>query len=137
MAVRMFLADDMKAMVDLMTDLCTAVDVTLVGNSATEAEAIDWLEHNRNAWDVAVIDLVLAQGSGINLISRARAGHPGGRIAVLSGYASSGIEEHCRRLGADAVFDKRDTGAFLNWLAQLRSSAGCTTPHAPADGPKD
>ncbi len=129
MALRMFLADDMRAMVDLMTDLCAALgDVAMVGTSATEAEAIDWLKQNRDAWDVAVLDLVLAQGSGINLISRARSAHPAGKIAVFTGYASAGIEEHCRSLGADAVFDKRDTSAFLAWLAELKASTD-RAPH--------
>jgi DNA-binding NarL/FixJ family response regulator len=129
MALRMFLADDMKTMVDLMADLCQSLgNVRMVGSSGTEAEAIDWLEHNRHNWDVAVFDLVLAEGSGINLIARARATHPQGRIAVFSGYASAGIEEHCRHLGADAVFSKRDTQAFLEWLGDLGGSAD----HAPS-----
>ena len=120
----MFLADDMKSMVDLMGELCEGLgDVRLVGSSSTEAEAIEWLQENRGSWDLAVLDLVLSQGSGIGLIARARAIHPAGRIAVFSGFASAGVEAHCLRMGADAVFDKRDTQAFVSWLADLKAAA--------------
>ena len=124
MAVRMFLVDDMQGMVALMNDLCdTLGDVEVVGTSATEAEAIDWLERNPGGWDVAIVDLVLAQGSGISLITRARAASATAQIAVFSGYASPGVEEHCRRLGANVVFSKQETRRFLEWLDGLRSAA--------------
>lgn len=127
MAVRMLLVDDMQNMVALMKELCSSLGhVEVAATSATEAEAIDWLRMHPKGWDVVVLDLVLAQGSGIGLIARARAANPAGYIAVFSGYASAGVEAHCRRLGADAVFDKRDTGAFIEWLDALgKASADC------------
>ena len=120
MALRIFLVEDLQNMVSLMQDLCGSLQhVEIVGTSGTEAEAIEWLRTHPGGWDVAVLDLVLAQGSGMNLIARARAANPDGQIAVFSGYASPGVEAHCRKLGADAVFGKQDTGAFIAWLDAL------------------
>ena len=104
----------------------------LAGCANTEAEAIFWLEDPRAAWDLLLVDLVLAQGSGINVIARARRANPGGKIAVFSGYASAGIADHCRRLGADAVFDKAQTESFLQWLLELAAARDTGTP--PEDG---
>lgn len=116
----MFLVDDMQNMVALMQDLCGSLGhVRIVGTSGTEAEAIDWLNKHPGAWDVTVLDLVLAQGSGMGLIPRARAANPEGRIAVFSGYTSPGVEAHCLRLGADVVFGKQDTRDFIEWLDAL------------------
>jgi DNA-binding NarL/FixJ family response regulator len=124
MALRVFMVEDADNMLSLMKELCLALgEMEIVGTSGTEAEAIDWLEQNRGGWDVAVLDLVLSQGSGINLVSRARTTHRTGQIAVFSGYATPGVEEHCKRLGADAVFDKRDTQRFVEWLELLRLKA--------------
>jgi two-component system OmpR family response regulator len=125
MALRVFFVEDAENMLSLMKELCHGLgEIEIVATSGTEAEAIDWLEKNPGGWDVAVLDLVLSQGSGINLVSRARATHKSGKIAVFSGYATPGIEEHCKRLGADVVFDKRDTQRFIEWLELLRPKGG-------------
>lgn len=126
MTLRVFLVEDMDNMLTLMTELCQALGgLKIVATRSTEAEAIQWLEANVGAWDLAIMDLVLSQGSGINLVKRARATQPGGRIAVFSGYASPGVEKHCRLLGADVVFDKRDTRPFVEWLeSTVRLASG-------------
>ena len=91
MALRVFFVEDAENMLSLMKELCHGLgEIEIVATSGTEAEAIDWLEKNPGGWDVAVLDLVLSQGSGINLVSRARATHKSGQIAVFSGYATPG-----------------------------------------------
>ena len=125
MALRMFVVDDMKNMVALLQDLCDSLgQLEIAGTTGTEAEAIDWLERNPRAWDVAVLDLVLAQGSGISLVSRARLANPTGQIVVFSSYTSAGLDAHCRELGANAVFNKQDSGAFVEWLGGLARARG-------------
>lgn len=117
MSLRAFLVEDLASMRSLMQELFGALGgVTLAGSASNEAEALMWLEENRGAWDLAIIDLILEQGSGISVIARAKAAHPAGRIVVFSSYASTGIHQHCVRLGADAVIDKSDTQAFVAWL---------------------
>ena len=108
----------------LIQDLLASLGgLRLVGTAGTEAEAYLWLEEHPGRWDVAIIDLVLEQGSGLGVIKRARRAPRPGRIAVFSSYASAAVRQHCLDLGADAVFDKSQTAAFIEWLAG-RSSPG-------------
>ena len=117
MEVRIFLVEDLHNMRDLMDDVCAAVgNLRIVATAAGEGEARLWLEDNPGSWDLAIVDLVLEQGSGIGVIAHARQQSPRGRIAVFSSYASPAIAAHCKRLGADEVFNKSETTAFIAWL---------------------
>ncbi|NML42939.1 response regulator [Ramlibacter sp. G-1-2-2] len=124
MDVRLFLVEDLWSMRTLIEDACTAIgDLRIVANEGTEAEARLWLRSNVGGWEIAVIDLVLEQGSGLGVVSECVLCPGRGRIAVFSSYASPGIKTHCLGLGADAVFDKSDTEAFLQWLDEHRRRA--------------
>jgi DNA-binding NarL/FixJ family response regulator len=80
-----------------------------------------WLTDHVGAWDLAVIDLVLDQGSGMGVVptARAMAGAEGGTVVVFSDYASDGIRNHCLRLGADAVFLKSQVQEFMDYCSEL------------------
>ena len=103
-------------------------DFRLVGVMRTEAEAKLWLQENPGAWDLAIIDLVLDQGTGMAVIPRARgeAGTGGGNIVVFSDYASDGIRSHCLQLGADAVFLRSQTQEFMDYCSELGGLAAAT-----------
>lgn len=93
-------------------------------SATTEAEAKLWLDDHPEAWDLAIVDLVLAQGSGMGVVTQARrTASPGAKIVVFSGYASPGIRAHCLALGADAVFEKSETGQFISWLTREAGDA--------------
>lgn len=122
MAVRVFLVEDMKLAQVAMADLLAALgDFDLVDAIGTEAEAKLWLAENPGAWDLAVVDLVLDQGSGMSVIPKASEGARlyGGSVVVFSDYASDGIRDHCLRLGADAVFLKSQMREFMNYCSEL------------------
>lgn len=118
MKVRVFLVDDLQSMNTLLKELFAAMggDFDLVATHTTEAEARLWLRENVGQWDVAVIDLVLAEGSGIEVLRFSKRNWPSGKVVIFSGYASPGIREHCLSLGADAVFDKAHSADFIAWL---------------------
>ena len=114
---RVFLVEDLQPMHGLMQDLLAFVGgVQVIATAGSEAEALDWLERNDGAWDVAIIDLVLAEGSGLDVIRKARQMRMDGSIIVFSSFLSPAVERHCRQLGADAVFEKSYTGPFIAWL---------------------
>lgn len=120
MASRVFLVEDLRSMQTLLADLFATIGgLEIVDVCTTEAEAKLWLDEHPGAWDLAIIDLVLAQGSGMGVVSHARrTAAVGAKVAVFSGYASPGIRAHCKALGADAIFEKSDTGEFIRWLSQ-------------------
>lgn len=121
MTVRVFLVEDMKHVQDIVEELLASLgDFRLVRAIGNEAEARLWLVEHPGAWDLAVIDLVLDQGSGMGVVSRAReAAGRDGRVIVFSDYASEGIRKHCLRLGADAVFLKSQTQEFMDYCSEL------------------
>jgi hypothetical protein len=43
---------------------------------------------------------------------------------VFSGYASPVLRQHCTRLGADAMFHKDETEAFVRWIRALVAGTG-------------
>lgn len=131
MTVRVLLVEDMKQVQALVADLLASLgDFRLVHATATEAEAKLWVAENPGAWDLAILDLVLDQGTGMAVIPPARdaADREGGRVVVFSDYASDGIRRHCENLGADAVFLKSQVRDFMDYCAQLGgvAAASCT-----------
>jgi DNA-binding NarL/FixJ family response regulator len=125
MTARVFLVEDLKSMQSLLADLFATIGrLEIVATSGTEAEARLWLEEHPGRWDLAIIDLVLAEGSGMGVIPTARrTAAPGAKVVVFSSYASPGIRAHCLSLGADDVFEKSDTGEFIGWLNREAGSA--------------
>jgi len=116
-----FLVEDQQQMQSVLRDLLLSVgDFRIVGTAATEAEALNWLDHHRGEWDLCVIDLVLEQGSGISVIVRARLRGGGAKVAVLSSFVSPGIRKHCLKLGADGAFQKdKDLHEFIRFCADI------------------
>jgi DNA-binding NarL/FixJ family response regulator len=80
--------------------------VKVAGSSATEDEAVAWLEQNTDRWDMVIVDLFLKQGSGIHLAQRIRRKRPNQKIVVFSNYINPSVRKRCAQLGVDAVFDK-------------------------------
>jgi len=118
--LRVFLVEDIARMRGLLGDVFASVGgFRVVAQASTEAEANLWLEDNLGQWDLAIVDLVLDQGAGMNVIRRCKADPNGGRIVVFSSYATPGVRQHCLDLGADAVFDKSETEGFIAWISDL------------------
>lgn len=61
----------------------------------------------RTAYDAVLIDLVMPQLHGLDVIRALRAGPgPNQRAPCMVVTAEGGIEDECRASGADAVFEK-------------------------------
>lgn len=121
--VRVFVVEDLGRLRGLFADLFAQLrDVFVVANAATEAEALDWLAGHPDGWDLAIVDLILEQGSGMGVIGRCKALRPRGKVVVFSSYATPGVREHCLTLGADAVFDKTDSADFVAYCIDAVSA---------------
>jgi DNA-binding NarL/FixJ family response regulator len=120
LAIETVLFEDQHSVQSAVADMLRAVgEFRVIATVSTEAEGLAWAEQNAGKWKLAVIDLVLSQGNGISLISRAKKTNPNGRIVVFSGFVSPGIRKHCLRLGADAAFDKSDLPGFMSYCRQV------------------
>lgn len=96
----------------------------VMGAAPSEAEAVAWLRANDGGWHLLVVDLNLAQGSGLGVLAavagarvedassgdgnskRRGKARVKGVVVALTNAASAGNRAECLRLGADAVFDK-------------------------------
>lgn len=91
----------------------------VIGVATSELAANRWLAHNPGRWHLAIIDPVLADGSGYGVIRRCKAAGTGGSVVVLADFLDPYIADRCKALGADAVFKKSQTqelAAFCNSL---------------------
>jgi DNA-binding NarL/FixJ family response regulator len=97
--------------------------LSVIGN---ETVATEWLQTHRDEADVVVLDLLLLDGSGFNLIDRAKVHQPRAKVIVFSSYATPAVAEKCLRMGADAVFRKSELDELTAYLKDLASDAGAT-----------
>ena len=116
MAVRVFVVEDQKPMQDLVRDLLDSVGgFELVAMCATETSATEWLLRHSGQWDLAIVDLLLAEGSGFTLLSRCR--REPGAVVVFSDFVTPAVKQRCVRLGADGVISKGEFAALRAYLA--------------------
>lgn len=86
----------------------------------TAAQASRWLDENPQGWALAVVDLILDEGTGMSVIAQCRNRPADRKVVVLSSYATPRVRAHCFKLGADAVFQKAsEFDAFANYLRSL------------------
>jgi DNA-binding NarL/FixJ family response regulator len=118
--VKVFLVEDMKHLQAVISDLLASIgDFLLIGTATTEAEANLWLADNPGRWDLAIVDLVLEQGSGMSVIGKCKRRPRASKVVVFSDYVTPGIHRHCLDLGADAAISKSDTPAFIKYCSGL------------------
>lgn len=123
--VSVFVVEDSVAFQTALSDLLqTLGGFVLLGAVDGESRATDWLHHHRQDWGLAIIDLLLAEGSGFGLVHRFRREHPAGRIVVFSEFATPVMAQKCLKLGADAVFRKSDMPQFVRYLEDLPAGPG-------------
>jgi DNA-binding NarL/FixJ family response regulator len=117
-AVRsVFIVEDSLPVQSALKELIESVGGwKVVAIAGGETQATDWLHKHRREWDVAVLDLLLQEGSGFGLIQRCRAEHPQGRIVVFSEYATPALKDKCIAIGASAVFLKSELPQFVAYL---------------------
>jgi DNA-binding NarL/FixJ family response regulator len=130
-SIGVLLVEDVQQLRGVVADMLSTVgDFEVVAETSTEAEANLWLEENGGAWQLAVIDLILEQGTGMGVVAKCRNRPAGSKVIVFSDYATPGIHKHCLKLGADAVFQKSGgVGALAAYCSAL-------VPPGPTERPK-
>ena len=117
--MRVLLVEDSPSSQMAFTELLKVLDFTLLAILGRESAATEWLETHRDEAEVVVLDLLLLEGSGFNLIDRARQQQPHAKVIVFSSYATPAVAEKCVRLGADAVFRKSEVTELTSYLEAL------------------
>jgi DNA-binding NarL/FixJ family response regulator len=80
--------------------------VQVVGHAETATEAIEKLVLTQPPCDLAILDVLLRQGSGVDVLMALKKADSPLKCVMLTNYATDLIRDHCLALGADRVFDK-------------------------------
>jgi two-component system OmpR family response regulator len=131
--LRVFIVEDAMNVITTLKDLVDTVEnARIVGVARNETVATEWAMSNRAQWDLAIVDILLDQGSGLNLIRRLKRQPGAGHVVVFSGFITEVVKQHCLSLGADAVFQKGESRALAEYVdslsVALKAVAGCTAP---------
>jgi len=94
--------------------------VSVVGTAADEATAVQWLSSRTQDCDLMIVDVFLAQGSGLGVLKAAHQQGKPAKLVVLSNYATPDMRRKCIELGADRVFDKsNEIDALMAYCTRL------------------
>jgi DNA-binding NarL/FixJ family response regulator len=115
-AAKVLIVDDHPVVRDgLAAQLATESDLELCGQAEDVAGAL--LQADSARPDVAIVDISLKQGNGIDLIKRLRARNDSVRILVWSMYPENLYAERALRAGAQGYLHKgQATGEILKAL---------------------
>ena len=91
---------------NLIAALEELAPVKVVGTAIDQAGAVQWLTNPDNACDIAIIDIFLRHGSGIDVLRALHRAQVTFERVVLTNYATPDIRRQCLELGASRVFDK-------------------------------
>lgn len=119
-ALRVFIVEDWLNVQIALRELLNVIgsaEVAAVAN--TEAEALDWAGTHRGCWDLAIVDLILSEGAGFNVIGRLKEHHPQGHVIVFSAFLSDAVRRHCLSLGADVVLRKQDVRQLVEHVERF------------------
>ncbi|HSV45062.1 MAG TPA: response regulator [Ramlibacter sp.] len=119
-----FVEDNATIRENLIGTLEELASIKSMGWADCEDDARAWLAAQEpNAWDMAIVDLFLKQGSGLGVLAACSGRVAGQRVVVLSNYATADMRKRCIQLGADAVFDKsNEIDALVDYcMAQTTS----------------
>jgi two-component system response regulator DevR len=120
--IRILLVDDHELVRQGIADLLTAEpDLEVVGEAASVAEAL--AQAGQVHADVAVVDVRMPDGNGIDLCRELRARVPGMRCLVLT--ADSGSRDDAITAGASGFVLKQVLGLTLVDAVRTVGAGGC------------
>jgi len=117
--------DNVSIRESLIEALAELTGIESAGVAGSEKAAIAWLNNPDNAWDIAIVDLILESGgSGFGVLRAMKGRKPGRKMVVLTGTANPEVRRQCEALGSDGVFDKSiETDALIDYCLQLSKAA--------------
>jgi len=107
LALAVFLVEDnpriRENLIPALADLGSA---SVMATAESEQEAIGWLARHKGQWDLAVVDFMLKEGTGLGVVKWCDGREPNQRVVVLTNYPTQATRSACMAAGADALFDK-------------------------------
>jgi DNA-binding NarL/FixJ family response regulator len=105
--IRAFIVDDHPAIVEAVRDrLEKTLDLEVCGAAGSTAEAFHAVEEHQP--DVAVVDISLEDGHGLDLVQNIRSQYPDVQVIIFSMYDETVYAERAVRLGASGYLMKKE-----------------------------
>jgi DNA-binding NarL/FixJ family response regulator len=105
MVMNVFIVEDNKWFLQLLNDLVLSVpNASVVGSADTAQGAIAAILAAQP--DVVLLDLMLKEGTGFDVLRGVREKAPNIQILVVTSFPNPGIKNACLIGGADGFFDK-------------------------------
>lgn len=122
--MRVLLIEDDAGVVRHLQDMLGSIGgFSVVQICRTQKEALDWLSASPDGWDIAMIDLFLAEGHGFAILKHCQSRQPHQRAVVLTNYTREPVPDVVREAGADGTFDKtRGLSGLMQFLQGLKSA---------------
>lgn len=107
-------------------------DVEVIATAETADQGIAALKAHADQWRIAIVDMLLKAGNGLQVLRAGRARRSDQYMIVLSNYATPDIRRKSSECGADAVFDKStEIDQFLELCKQYSTNQTPQTANAP------
>lgn len=119
-----FIADDSAVIRERLREMLSEIEgVAVVGDAVDVASAQQGIESTRP--DVAIVDIRMPGGSGIDVVRNLKRGKPGGPSFIMySNYGLPQYRQASAEAGADFFFDKAtDTQKLADAIHMLASRA--------------
>jgi two-component system cell cycle sensor histidine kinase/response regulator CckA len=100
-AIACAVVDDHPAVLDAACGVLERAGLDVVARAGTAADALPLIAHCRP--DVAVVDVALPDGNGVEVASRIHAASPGTRVLLYTGAAGDTLVDDARAVGAGGV----------------------------------
>jgi DNA-binding NarL/FixJ family response regulator len=104
-AMRILIADDSPIVRDRLSNLLGDVDGAEVIAQAKDATQAKALAKNLKP-DIAILDLRMPQGNGVEVLREIKRGNPDSRVIMLTNFVDAESRRLCLDQGADYFFDK-------------------------------
>lgn len=124
--VKVFIVEDSPLIRRRLMQLVETIQgVQIVGEAEDAQTAVRQIMLSQP--DIVLLDLHLAQGTGMEVVTGLSLHQHPATIIVLSNHATSGIRQACLRAGAGYVFDKtREFTQALEIIADIRRKRAAT-----------
>lgn len=118
---RVFIVEDSPVIrQNLVGALEEMAPVRVVGHAEDAAAAQAALTERPPPCDLAIVDIFLRSGTGLDVLRTLRGQNSPVTRIVLTNYATPDIRAQCLALGADRVFDKSaDIDALVDYCIEL------------------
>ncbi len=98
--------DSPEIRASLVPALAELADVQVIAIADTADLGVEALKAHADTWRLAVVDMQLAVGNGLQVLRAGRERRSNQHMVVLTNYATPDIRRKSTECGADAVFDK-------------------------------